>query len=119
MKHSEEVLDMDVIAALRELSGDDDETLFQELLDLYLDDSTKQMERLERSLASGDLKQAERIAHTLKSSSANLGATAMSKLCLEMELCGRKQSLLEMNALLEPARDAHRRAVLALEALRN
>ncbi len=119
MNQSEEdVLDMGVIAALRELGGDGDGGLFLELLDLYVDDSTKQMERLAQSLASGELKIAERIAHTLKSSSANLGAMAMSKICLEMEMCGRKQSVEQMNALLGSTREAHRRAITALKALR-
>ena len=119
MTQPEDVLDMSVIAALRELSGDGDESLFHELLELYIDDSTKQIQRLEQTLASGDVKQAERIAHTLKSSSANLGATAMSKICLQMELCGRRQSVIGMSELLAATREAHARAVQALSALRN
>ncbi|MBK8177849.1 MAG: Hpt domain-containing protein [Planctomycetes bacterium] len=118
MDHSEDVLDMNVIAALRELGGDGDETLFHELLDLYVDDSTKQLQRLAESLEQGDLRVAERIAHTLKSSSAHLGASAVSKLCLEMEQHGREQRAMEMRALLDVAREAHRRAVAALVALR-
>ena len=119
MTQPEDVLDMSVIAALRELSGDGDEGLFRELLELYVDDSTKQLQRLEESLANGDVKQAERIAHTLKSSSAHLGATAMSKLCLQLELCGRKQSVSDMHELLPATREAHTRAVQALCALRS
>jgi HPt (histidine-containing phosphotransfer) domain-containing protein len=118
MDHPEDVLDMNVIAALRELGGDGDETLFRELLDLYVDDSTKQLERLSDSLENGDVRVAERIAHTLKSSSANLGATKMSRICLQMEQLGRKQASAEMRALLDAAREAHRRAVEALTALR-
>jgi HPt (histidine-containing phosphotransfer) domain-containing protein len=38
-----------------------------------------------RGLASGDLTLLERAAHTLKSSSANLGAIGLSDLCLEIE----------------------------------
>lgn len=118
MNQFEDVLDMSVIAALRELGGDGDESLFHELLDLYVDDSTKQMQRLAESLASGDLKVAERIAHTLKSSSANLGATAMSKVCLQMELRGRSQTPTAMSELLSATREAHAQAVNALNALR-
>lgn len=118
MTQPEDVLDMSVIAALRELSGDGDESLFRELLELYVDDSTKQMKRLEESLSGGDIKVAERIAHTLKSSSANLGATAMSKICREMEMHGRNQSVSGMSELLSETREAHKRAVAALNALR-
>ncbi|HTF90805.1 MAG TPA: Hpt domain-containing protein [Planctomycetota bacterium] len=118
MTQSEAVLDMSVIASLRELGGDGDEDLFHELLVLYVDDSTLQMRRLEESLKSGDLKTAERIAHTLKSSSANLGAMAMSRLCQQMESLGRSTSPATMSELLPAAREAHALAVSALNALR-
>jgi len=119
MTQSEEVLDMSVIASLRELDGDGEQSLFRELLELYVDDSTNQMRRLEQALQRGDTKVAERVAHTLKSSSANLGAMAMSKICLEMELRGRGQSPATMAELLPATREEHARAVGALEALRS
>jgi HPt (histidine-containing phosphotransfer) domain-containing protein len=118
MTQSEEVLDMSVIAALRELGGDGDDCLFRELLDLYVDDSTSQLRRLEESLRSGDLKVAERIAHTLKSSSANLGAMTLSNLCMQMELRGRSQAPASMSELLPATREAHVLAIQALNALR-
>ncbi len=118
MTHSELVIDMSVIASLRELGGDGDESLFHELLELYVDDSTRQMRRLEEALKSGDLKVAERIAHTLKSSSANLGAMAMSEICKQMELRGRSQTPAAMGELLPATRDAHTQAISALNALR-
>jgi HPt (histidine-containing phosphotransfer) domain-containing protein len=118
MDQPEDVLDMSVIQSLRELGGDGEETLFRELLDLYVDDSTQKLERLADSLDRADLKVAERIAHTLKSSSANLGAMVMSKLCLELEHLGRNRQADAMRALLPEAIEAHRRAVAALTALR-
>lgn len=119
MTQQEEVLDMGVITALRELDDGGGQGLFRELLDLYVDDSTKLMQRLEQALAGGDLKSAERIAHTLKSSSANLGATAVSRLCREIEVHGREQALDRMTALLPAARAAHQDAIQALNALRS
>jgi HPt (histidine-containing phosphotransfer) domain-containing protein len=118
MNQSEDVLDMSVIAALKELGGDGDDSLFRELLDLYVDDSTTQMRRLEESIKSGDLKLAERIAHTLKSSSANLGATVLSRICMQMELRGRGAAPGTMGELLPATREAHTLAVNALNALR-
>ncbi len=118
MLQPNDVLDMSVIAALRELGDDGDQSLFLELLELYVDDSTRQMERLEQSLHAGDVKLSERIAHTLKSSSANLGAMTVSKICFEIELLGRNQSAAGMSTLFESAREAHRSAVSALIALR-
>ncbi|HUR29729.1 MAG TPA: Hpt domain-containing protein [Planctomycetota bacterium] len=118
MNQSEDVLDMNVIAALKELGGEGDDSLFRELLDLYVDDSTSQMRRLEESLKSGDLKVAERIAHTLKSSSANLGATTLSQICMQMELRGRGAAPATMSELLGATREEHTRVVKALNALR-
>jgi HPt (histidine-containing phosphotransfer) domain-containing protein len=119
MTRPEDVLDMSVIAALRELSGDGDESLFQELLELYVDDSTKQIQRLQEAIVKREIKVAERIAHTRKSSSANLGAMLVSKMCKEMELCGRNQSFEGMSELLTATCEAHARAVEALCALRS
>lgn len=119
MTQSEDVLDMTVIATLKELGGDGDDSLFRELLDLYVDDSTSQMRRLEESIRTGDLKVAERIAHTLKSSSANLGAMVLSQICMQMEMRGRSPAPATMGELLPATREAHTRAVDALNALRN
>lgn len=86
---SSSVLDLSVITGLKELGGDDEPGLFMELVDIFLEDSAKQLAHLEQALSKRDVKTLERVAHTLKSSCANLGAVEMSRLCFEMEKRGR------------------------------
>ncbi len=62
-----------------------DEDLAQQLIDTFLDNAPKQIEALRDFLAAGDVKAAERQAHTLKGASANLGGEVLRALAFEME----------------------------------
>ena len=79
------VLDLTVIQGLRELGGEDEPNLVLELIDLYLLDAPQRIAEIRHALATGDWKLLERAAHTLKSSSANIGARGLSQLCTELE----------------------------------
>jgi HPt (histidine-containing phosphotransfer) domain-containing protein len=83
------VLDMSVVQALRELGGDDDPNLFDEVVELFLTDTKRNVEKLVVALCGRDAQALHRIAHTMKSSSANVGAMHLSKLCFEIEKLGR------------------------------
>ena len=80
-----EILDSNVLQSLKELGGDDDPGLFLELIDLFLQDAPQRMQEIEQGLADGDIRRLERAAHTLKSSSANIGALSLSALFKRME----------------------------------
>jgi HPt (histidine-containing phosphotransfer) domain-containing protein len=84
---------MRVIEALKELGGDDDPGLVLELVGMFLTDAPQRMSEIETSLARGDIATLERAAHTLKSSSANIGAARLSASCKAMEELARKKSL--------------------------
>lgn len=102
----ESVLDLDVLEALRELGGPEDPSLLDELIDLFLDDAPKQIEGVESALAGRDIEGVERAAHTLKSSSANLGALGLSELCFDLERLGREGTLEGAQGIFERLRTA-------------
>jgi HPt (histidine-containing phosphotransfer) domain-containing protein len=56
-------------------------------------------------------------AHSLKSSSANLGAVQLADLCKTLELCGREKQLQDSAALLSETENQYEKvkAALALE----
>lgn len=87
------VLDLRVLQELRELGGEDDPGLIAELIEIYLADAPQRLQEISKGLDSGDLKVVERAAHTLKSSSANIGATGLSRICNEMEEIARQRKL--------------------------
>ena len=63
------------------------------ILELFLEDAGSRLRDLQRSLASGDAPAVERAAHSLKGSSANLGATDFADLCHELERRGGRREL--------------------------
>ncbi len=76
---------------LASVAGDRD--FLGELIDVYLTDSCDQLARLSQSLAAGDLEPFRRAAHSLKSNSANFGATSLSAQARELETMARAGSL--------------------------
>ena len=99
----EPLLDMAVIAMLKELGGADEPELFEELVELFIEDSRHHLEELAEALRSGDSARLERTAHTLKSSSANIGARSLSRLCGQIEQLGRACRPCEAAALVSMA----------------
>jgi len=112
------VLDMSVVESLRALEEEGRASLFGELVELFVADARQQVRALEAALSGGDVRSLERSAHTLKSSSASLGATQMSALCFELERLGRAGSLEGAADLVREVSKAYREACEALESLR-
>jgi HPt (histidine-containing phosphotransfer) domain-containing protein len=112
------VLDLEILANLRDLPGEGDDGLLGELIDLFAQDAPARLVLLRAAVLQGDAKQVTQIAHSLKGSSANLGATYMAGLCNDLEQRARGGSLdggMELHAQLELE---YRRVVRALEVER-
>jgi len=63
--------------------------LLRELIDLFLKEAGTHLAGLQASFKARDAGSFERGAHTLKGSSGNLGAQAMSRICGELQAIGR------------------------------
>ncbi len=66
--------------------------ILSKVIGIYLRDTPKQLENARISLTRNDADAMGKQAHSLKSSSATLGAHALAALCKEMELMGRSGS---------------------------
>ncbi len=100
----EEPLDQSVLDGLRELTGEGEPDILIELVDIFLSDAAERMVLLRDAIARGDANTLERVAHSLKGSSANFGARRMSRLCLELEQVGKQGDIMlapELFARLE------------------
>ena len=100
----EPIVDMQVIQGLRELGGEEDPGLVVEIIDMFLDDAPSRMREIENALKIGDITTLERAAHTLKSSSANVGAVSLSHICQKMETLAHKRLLDEIPSLVSSSR---------------
>ncbi len=84
-----EVLDGGTLQDLRSLEASGAAGLFERMADAYLESSGKLEARIRDAVAASDPLRMAKAAHTLKSSSAQVGARALSALCKELEARGR------------------------------
>ena len=83
------VLDHDMLEELQEIAGDET----ARIIGLFLEDAPRLIAQLETGSATPDLELMRDAAHTLKSSSANVGALALSAAAKRIELGARAQKL--------------------------
>jgi CheY-like chemotaxis protein/HPt (histidine-containing phosphotransfer) domain-containing protein len=82
------VVDPTALDGLRAALGDDRQA-FLEILTAYLEDTPKLLAALREALRKKEAEAFTRAAHTLKSSSATLGATSLSSVAARLEAAGR------------------------------
>ncbi len=75
--------------------------LWQRLVEIYLKNSPDNLVTIEKSIPNCDFSAIETAAHTLKSSSANLGALQLSDLCQKAETAARETSIEEVQSLFK------------------
>ncbi len=107
------ILSMEVIDELRNVMGLE----YLALIRLFLEDAPGHIRRLEAAAAANDIAAMVAPAHTLKSSSANLGVLALSAAAKRIELGARSQTLSRPAVAVVMLDNEFRRAKTALQAL--
>lgn len=107
-------INLAVIDTLRELDEAGGMGLAREIFGMFLATADDSMARVELAVAEGNSVALGQAAHALKSSSANVGAQALSVCYRELEQCGREGRIEAARALVGPARREHERAVASL-----
>jgi CheY-like chemotaxis protein/HPt (histidine-containing phosphotransfer) domain-containing protein len=118
------VLDAATLQQLRALRRPGRPDIFAKAVHLYFDHAPTLVTTLRQAVESGDTAGVEHAAHSLKSSSANVGALQLAQLCKALEDLGRTHALEQAATLLDQldpafglAQDALRAALGATEAL--
>jgi HPt (histidine-containing phosphotransfer) domain-containing protein len=110
------VLDERILTEVLETTGDDS-AFVRELVQTYLADTPTQLQAMTAAVESDDADALVRPAHTLKSSSATVGAMRLSSIARELEMAGRSGSVeAEVRAKLEAAHNEWRAAADAFAA---
>ena len=115
-----DAIDEATYAGLVAMTGGDLEFI-DELIDTYLADAGDQLAALDGAVAAGDVAALTRPAHSLKSSSANVGALRLSELGRTLEEGSRNGAVADPAALVAAARQefaAARASLLAKRAPR-
>lgn len=106
-------VDTETLSMLKEVMEDD----FSELITTYIDDATSRVEQLSSFLNDKDSEALRHCAHSLKGSSSNLGATALSDLCFEIESRAKDNQLAEVGLYIEQIAEEFLSVKSALEKL--
>jgi HPt (histidine-containing phosphotransfer) domain-containing protein len=109
-------IDQAVFGSLMDSLGGDREFL-GELLEVYFEDAPKLLERMHAALAAANADEFRRAAHSLKSTSANFGATVLSGMSKELEDLGKTGSLEGASERLALAEAEYARVRAELDAL--
>jgi HPt (histidine-containing phosphotransfer) domain-containing protein len=112
---TEPTLDPGGLERLLEITGGD-VAFVDELIDTYLEDAVTQIEALRAAAAAGAVVELVRPAHSLKSSSDNVGAVALTTLCRALESDARAGNVIDPTGRVDAiagAFDAVRDGLLA------
>ncbi len=103
LQKEDEALQKQIHTALYALIGEDEPELFNDLIQSYLDSSTDLFAQLQAAIADQNPTQLQYAAHSLKSSSASLGAKRLADLCQQLEQQGKAG---ELNGAAEKVQQA-------------
>jgi len=106
-------IDWGTYDALLKMTGDDHEFV-DDLIDTYLSDAIDQLAALDAAIGAADAAALTRPAHSLKSSSVNVGALDLGRVGRELEEQGRAGRL---EGAAERVADARRQFEAVREAL--
>jgi PAS domain S-box-containing protein len=109
------VIDTAVLEDLEDQIGE----VIAELINIYFENAPKLLADLRQAADKGDSKSLFHAAHTLKPSSAMLGAVHLATLCEELELIGQGGTLEGVLEKVEQVEAEYERVKTVLEAVRS
>ncbi|OQY46188.1 MAG: hypothetical protein B6242_08470 [Anaerolineaceae bacterium 4572_78] len=104
---------------IKELFGEEHLDILDILIDSYIGDIPEQLEKIQQALTKKDASSVELMTHSLKSSSANVGALVMSDICKEMEMSSHYNNLDRVVTLVPNLKTEFERVKIALVDMRN
>jgi CheY-like chemotaxis protein/HPt (histidine-containing phosphotransfer) domain-containing protein len=104
-------IDFRVLEQFRELDPQGGTGLMRQIVDVFLQSSDQMVLQLQQAVAEGNAEALRQSAHSLKSSSANVGAQTLSELFRSLEGFGREGNLDAAEGLLDTMRLEYGRAV--------
>ena len=92
---------------LCEMAGSEAPLLLEEMITSYLEDTEIRLQAIAEAIERVDAEAIDQAAHSMKSSSANLGASNLARLCEELEQLGRNKTIEGTQDLLTAAKSEY------------
>lgn len=110
-------LDAEALARLSELDPKGENKLLERVLRAFQASAARLMPQLETARLASDRATVRLVAHTLKSSSASIGALGLSQICAQVEASIRAESTDDLEPLLQRLRKELDAALNAIQRL--
>jgi CheY-like chemotaxis protein/nitrogen-specific signal transduction histidine kinase len=110
------VLDEQALRQIRSLRQPGGPDLLKKIVALYISNSRTLIETLRDAILRSDAPGVAQAAHSLKSSSANVGAKSLTEMCAQLEATAKAGKLEPAWNLLDRMVEEHNRVLLALNA---
>jgi len=107
-------LDSEIYEQFRSMICADNLQLMREFIELFLSDSAENLIKMRQSVEQHKSYELQRVAHSQKSSSAQLGAIQLSHLCKELEVMGKQGVLVGAIDLIDRSEQEYERVREAL-----
>ncbi|MCU0571876.1 MAG: Hpt domain-containing protein [Syntrophobacteraceae bacterium] len=108
------LLDFSKLNSISSLDPQGATGLLKKIIELFMEKSPELILRITAALEAGDAEVVFRAAHSLKSSSATVGAMELSETCRQLETVGRQGSLHGARELSERMQAEFRQVCIAL-----
>jgi HPt (histidine-containing phosphotransfer) domain-containing protein len=109
-----QVIDPQALERLKEWGGD---KLLGQMVRLFLKNSGTRMDQIRKGSEEGDPEEAERGAHSLKSSAANIGAETLRSLATRVESASLDKDVDEIRRIMPELETAYSKAMAELESI--
>jgi HPt (histidine-containing phosphotransfer) domain-containing protein len=108
------IIDLQALERLKEWGGD---KLAGQMVRLFLKNTGTRMDQIRAGVADGNLEEAERGAHSLKSSAANIGAEILRTMATRMESAALDANVEHARTLLPELESAYTDAMNELSVI--
>jgi signal transduction histidine kinase/DNA-binding response OmpR family regulator len=113
----DEAIDTEVLQGLRQTMGANADQFLTQLIDVYLEETPLLIQAMDAAVAQTDATAMQKAAHTLKSSSASLGAITLSKLCEQLERLGYSQTTTGAREIVTQVESEYERVKAGLQLI--
>jgi CheY-like chemotaxis protein len=103
-----------VLQAFRNAMGPNASTYLTQLIDIYLEETPLLLQSIGTAVTQTDAAAMQQAAHTLKSSSAALGAITLSKLCEDLEQIGNSKTTTGASEIMPTIQSEYEKVKAAL-----
>jgi HPt (histidine-containing phosphotransfer) domain-containing protein len=110
------LLDAAILGEIRNLQKVGQPNVLTELINIYLRDSAKYFENIQRAVEGNDSALLMRAAHSLRGSSGNIGARSLAARCQELENLANNNNLEQARLLLSLLEGEYKQVCQALAA---